>query len=247
MRKRTFLLVFLSFALYCCGTFSQNAKKVGLPGTEMPPINSEYRIQVGDRLSVRLFYNPDLNQDVVVRPDGKISLMLVHDINAAGRTPEELGAELDKIYAKHLQQPETVVIVNSFAGHRVFVSGEVFFPGVREIVGPTTVLHAVALAGGFKETANMNEVVLIRRGPDFKPYLVALDVEKAMKGIDLKQDVFVQPYDMVIVPRSGIADLNLFITQYIRGPLAAPKEFIYYYQFEEAIRRGTIGATGFSF
>ncbi|MEM5789223.1 MAG: polysaccharide biosynthesis/export family protein [Syntrophobacteraceae bacterium] len=239
MRFRTLLLLVLSFAMYCCGPFSENAKFVGTPGTEAPPIDDEYKIRVGDRLSIKLFYNPDLNQDVIVRPDGKVSLMLVRDIQAAARTPIELTDELHGIYGKVLQQPDVVVIVNSFAGHKVFVGGEVMQPGVKEIAGPTTVIQAITLAQWFKETARLNEVIVIRRGPDFKPYLIALDVEKAMKGIDIKQDVFVQPYDIIIVPRSNIADLNLWLNQYVRNSL--PKEFAYYINLEEALRKGTIG------
>ncbi|MFZ2446275.1 MAG: polysaccharide biosynthesis/export family protein [Syntrophobacteraceae bacterium] len=244
MRLRTLLLLVLSLLVYCCGPFSENAKKVGLPGTEVPPMESEYRIRVGDKLSIKLFYNPDLNQECIVRPDGRISLLLVQDINAAGRTPRELTVELNQIYDKYLQQPEVVVIVNSFAGHKVFVGGEVNLPGAKDISGPTTVLQAVYLALGFKDTARLNEVVLIRRGPDFKPYLVALDIEKAMKGIDIKQDVFLQPYDIVLVPRSNIADVNLWINQYLRTPLSVPRDFLYYYQFGEAVRAGTVGTSG---
>lgn len=247
MKLRIILIFGLLLAVCSCGPFSENAKKVGLPGTEIPPIEDEYRIRVGDRLSVKLFYNPDLNQDAVVRPDGRISLLLIKDINAAGRTAMELSFDLDQIYSKYLQQPEVAVMVNSFAAHRVFVGGEVNFPGAREIVGPTTVLQAITMAAGFKESARVDEVVLIRRGPDFKPFLVALNIDKAMRGIDPKQDVFVQPYDIILVPRSNIADLNLWANQYIRGPFGVPREFIYYYQFEEAVRKGAIGTTGFSF
>jgi len=239
MRKRTLLLFVLSFVFYCCGPFSENPKFVGTSGTEAPPIDEEYRIRLGDRLSVKLFYNPDLNQDVIVRPDGRVSLMLVKDINAAGRTPMELTQELHDTYGKVLQQPDVVVIVNSFAGHKVFVGGEVVQPGVKEIAGPTTVLQALSMAQWVKESARLNEIIVIRRGPDFKPYLIALDIEKAMKGIDVKQDIFVQPYDIVIVPRSNIADVNLWLNQYVRN--SVPKELAYYINLEEAIRKGTIG------
>ena len=82
-------------------------------------------MHVGDKFSVRLFYNPDLNQEVTVRPDGKISLLLVHDLSVLGLTPSELTDLLTESYAKHLQQPEVTVAVNSFAAQKVFVGGEV--------------------------------------------------------------------------------------------------------------------------
>jgi polysaccharide biosynthesis/export protein len=230
MKARTLLLLALSFVLYCCGgTFSQNARPVGAPGTQAAPVEAEYRIQHGDKLNIKLFYNPDLNQEVVVRPDGKISLALVHDVDAAGLTPSELTERLTEGYGKHLQQPEIAVIVSAFAGQRFFVGGEVGQAGVKEIVGPTTILQAIAMAGGFKETARTNEVVIVRRDENKNPYLISLDAEKAMKGIDLKQDIYVRPFDMVIVPRSNIADVNLWVNQYIKSNVSMGSDFALYY------------------
>ena len=231
MKPRTLLLFALSFTLYCCGSFSQNARLVGAPGTQAPPVQSEYRIQIGDKLNVKLFYNPDLNQEVTVRPDGKISLSLLHDVDAVGLTPSELTDQLTEGYNKHLQQPEVTVIVTGFAGERIFVGGEVNMAGVKEIVGPTTVLQAVDMAGGFRESARTNEVVVVRRDDNKTPYLIRLDAEKAMKGKDLSQDIYVKPYDMVIVPRSNVADVNLWIEQYITKNAGTFSSFFLYYYY----------------
>src|SRR5208337_5109793 len=99
-------------ALCSCGPYSKNARVAGSPGTVVPPVQEEYRIHVGDKLAVRLFYNPDLNQEVTVRPDGKVSLLLVHELNVAGLTTSQLTDLLTESYAKQLQQPEVAVIVN---------------------------------------------------------------------------------------------------------------------------------------
>ncbi len=230
MKPRAFILFVLSFALCCCGPYSRNAVKVGAPGTLAPPSPQEYRIAIGDKINVRLFYNPDLNQEVTVRPDGKISLMLVHEINAAGLTPSELTQQLTESYSKELQQPEVAVIVNSFAGQRVFVGGEVGAPGVKDFVGPTTVLQAVAMAGGFKDTARTDEVIVIRKGEDNKPFTIALNALKAMKGEDLQQDIYLQPYDIVVVPRSNIANVDRWVQQYVSGTIGGiGGQFAYYY------------------
>jgi len=233
MKARTLLLLVLSFTLYCCGgTFSQNARPIGAPGTQAPPLDTEYRIQVGDKLNIKLFYNPDLNQEVTVRPDGKISLALLHDVDALNLTPLELTEHLAQGYGKHLQEPEISVIVAGFAGQKIFVGGEVGSPGVKEIMGPTTVVQAIMMASGFTTSARTNEVIIIRRDENKNPYLISLDAEKAMKGIDLTQDVYLKPYDMVIVPRSKIADVNLWVTQYITTNVAAAGSFFgYYYIF----------------
>lgn len=231
MKAKILIILLLSFGLYCCGgAYSKNALQVGAPGTVAPPVDQEYRINVGDKLSVRLFYNPDLNQEITVRPDGKISLQLVHELDVIGKTPSELTAMLNEKYSKFLQEPELVVIVNAFAGHKVYVGGEVSQPGAKEIVGPTTILNAITLAGGFKDTARLNEVILVRReAADQPPFLVKLDLDKAMRGIDVRQDVYVQPYDMVLVPKSNIADVDLWVAQYVHAVIGSPEQLAVIY------------------
>lgn len=229
MKKLTLLVFVLSTVLFGCGPFSKDSVPVGAPGTVAAPMEQDYRIHVGDRLAIRMFYNPDLNQEVTVRPDGRISLLLVHEVAAVGRTPAELTSALAESYSKYLQQPEIAVIVNSFGGNRVFVGGEVKEPGARDLVGPTTVLQAVMLSGGFKDTARTNEVVIIRRDDQGKAILIGLDAEAAMRGADPSQDIYVKPYDIVLVPRSNIADVDLWITQYIGIPFSVGSNFLLYY------------------
>jgi protein involved in polysaccharide export with SLBB domain len=155
----------------------------------------------------------------------------VHEVSVSGLTTSQLTDLLTEKYAKDLQQPEVAVIVNSFAAQRVFVGGEVGQPGAKDIIGPTTVIQAVALAGGFKDTARTDEVIVMRRDEENKPFLIALDIKKAMKGIDLNQDIYVQPYDMVLVPKSNIADVDLWVNQYINSNISGAfgTFFMYYY------------------
>lgn len=225
------LLVSLSglFLLCSCGPAVINPTLVGAPGTQAPPLVSEYRITAGDRLAVKFFYNADLNQEVVVRPDGRISLQLVQEVMAAGLTPAELTEELGKGYSKHLEQPEITVIVNAFGGQRIYVGGEVGAPGLREIGGPTTALQAIAASGGFKDTARKDEVAVVRRGPENKPFIIALNLKKAMDGTDLSQDIYLVPYDTVLVPKSNIADVNLWTQQHITNFLAPISPFWSWY------------------
>ena len=153
----------------------------------------------------------------------------MNEIKVVGLTPAKLSEMLTEGYAKYLAQaPEISVIVNSFAGNKIFVGGEVggrqvaeqAVPGggsTRELTGPTTVLQAITLAGGFRDTADRNRVILVRRDENNKPVYMCLDIEKAMKGIDPNQDIYVQAYDMVIVPRSGIANVDLWVQPVHRG------------------------------
>ncbi|MDR3570199.1 MAG: polysaccharide export protein [Syntrophobacteraceae bacterium] len=232
MKKRALILIVVLLGLYGCGSYSKTAVKVGTPGTVAPPSPQAYQITIGDKLSVKLFYNPDLNQDVTVQPDGSISLLLVHEVKVVGLTSEELRKLLTQDYGKYLQQPELSVVVVQAVGNRFFVGGEVAKPAMELLTGPTTVLQAIDMAGGFLPTARLDEVIVLRRGPDNKPFQITLNAEKAMKGVDLSQDIYLKPYDMVVVPRSNIANVDLWVDQYLGrtiGSLGGDFSFYYYF------------------
>jgi protein involved in polysaccharide export with SLBB domain len=220
-------LVFL--ALSACSEKIYNTVPLGSPGSIVPPVQEEYKISVGDKLSIKMFYNPELNQDVTVRPDGRITLQLVNEIKVVGITPAKLSEQLTEGYAKYLaQSPEISVIVNSFAGYKVFVGGEVGGAGVKELNGPTTVLGAIMMSGGFKDTGDRNQVILVRKDENNRPLYISLDIEKVMNGKDPAQDIFVQSYDIILVPRTGIADVNVWIDQYLHI-VTAFSPFTYYF------------------
>src|SRR4051794_1491325 len=125
----------------------------------LPP----YRIQVGDVLEIRLLLNPELNEEVQVRPDGHVSTTIVPDAVAYGRTPAELADTLRTAYSKELQKPRLNVVVKSFAPTRVYVGGEVNTPGEFITVGPTLSLsQAIARAGGTKLSGAEGSVFIIR-------------------------------------------------------------------------------------
>ncbi len=229
IRSLVQLLAIVAVLGACGGPAVKNPTFVGAPGTQLPPLAPEYRITAGDRLAVKFFYNADLNQEVLVRPDGRISLQLLQEVMAAGRTPAELTEELTTGYSKHLEQPEITVIVNAFGGQRIYVGGEVGAPGLRELGGPTTVLQAISASGGFRDTARKDEVAVIRRGPEDRPFIIALNLSKAMDGTDMSQDIYLVPYDTVLVPKSGIANVNLWIQQYITANLAPLSPFWSWY------------------
>jgi protein involved in polysaccharide export with SLBB domain len=228
---RFVFLLAMALLFTACGPYLKNPTPLGAPGTQAGPTDSEYLIAVGDRLEVKFFYNPELNQDVVVRPDGRISLQLVKEMPASGLTPAKLNRNLEGSYAKHLANPEVTVIVNSFSGHKVYVGGEVGQPGVRDLIGPTTALQAITASGGLKDTARTKEVVVFRRGPDQgTPMAIPLNIESAMRCSDFSQDVYLKPYDVVFVPRSPIASFNVWVDQVLRkGILVLPTEFMLYY------------------
>jgi len=180
------------------------------------PSEQEYKIQIGDQLDIKFYYHPELNEQVVVRPDGRISLQLVHEIIATGLTPAELTDLLTKKYAPELKKPEITVIVRSFAAYKIYVDGEVTKPGMVSLVGFTTVLQAISQAGGMKDTAGKGEVVIIRRGEDNKPLVSSVDLNKVVDGTDMLQDIALKPFDIVYVPKLPISNVNVWVDRYIR-------------------------------
>src|ERR1700761_9135645 len=186
--------------------------------TALPP----YHIQVGDVLDVRLLLNPELNEEVTVRPDGHISTTAVPDMLAYGRTPADLANSLRSVYSHDLQNPRVSVEVKSFAPTRVYVGGEVNTPGEFITVGPTlTLSQAIARAGGTKLSSDDTSVFVIRRGPGDKPEFLSTKWKAVRQGRDANADIRLAPYDVVYVPKMGIAEVYQFYNQYI-GQFANP-------------------------
>jgi polysaccharide export outer membrane protein len=176
-----------------------------------------YRLMSGDQLTMRCYYNPQLDEDIQVRPDGNISLSLVGELRASGRTAAELSAEITKAYSQYFVKPTAVVIVRQFSGHRVFTGGELHTPGQFSLLtGARTVLESISASGGVTPDGTLTHVILIRRLPSqVKPMVAELNVANALSGDDLSQDVTLMPNDFVYVPRSGAADFNAAMQQYV--------------------------------
>ncbi len=230
--KRTIQSLFLIisyFVLISCSPAVQDTRVAALsPNMQSGPlIESEYRINVGDDLDIKFFYNPELNERILVRPDGRISLQLVHELMVAGMTPAELTNVLVDKYASEIKQPEITVIVRSFSAHRVHVGGEVNNAGIIDFIGPMTVLQSISRAGGLKDTARIHEVMVIRRKANQKPQVIMIDLEKVFDGSEIGQDIVLTSYDIVYVPKSPIANLNQWMDQYIRKNIPVPFGFSY--------------------
>jgi polysaccharide export outer membrane protein len=195
---------------------------LGVAGASAQSPPPEYRIQAGDELEIKFFYSPTLNEKVTVRPDGRISLQLIPEFVVADLTPAALTERLTQLYSKELRQPQVAVIVQGFASQRVYVDGEVGKPGMLPLQGVTTVLQAIAQAGGAKESARLDEVVVIRRGAPGKPIAFRLNLRKARSGADFAQDVELAPFDVIFVARSRVSNVNLWMDQYIRKNIPIP-------------------------
>jgi polysaccharide export outer membrane protein len=194
--------------LFGCST-APKAPAIPQPMPQM----GEYRIQPGDQIDVRFALNPELNVLTVVRPDGRVSLKLVGEVLAESRTPAELSEELKLSYARELRDPEIAVIVRSLAAS-VFVDGQIERPGEYAWNPQITALQAITRAGGFRPTANEERLVVLRRGEDGVQQVI--EIERGEDGWTSDQDVFLAPHDLVVVPATGVADMNKWVDQYIR-------------------------------
>jgi protein involved in polysaccharide export with SLBB domain len=186
-----------------------------------------YVLQRGDEISIRVFRLAELDDTVRIRPDGKISVPLLENIDAAGATTKELADALTKRYAELFKEPQVSVIVRSFANLKVYVGGEVGQPGAIPIVGDLTLVGAVFHAGGFKTSARLDSVVLVRNDGQDRPLIQTLNVKEIIgKG---KADIALRPFDIVFVPESRIRKVNRFVDEYIRQliPITATAGFSY--------------------
>lgn len=193
-----------------------------------------YRVQVGDVLDVKLFLNPELNEEVTVRPDGMISTALAQDVPAFGRTPSQIAAELARRYHRDLWDPQThaaprvTVVVHTFAPNRIYVAGEVEHPGEFVTVGPNlTLTQAIARAGGVKLSADRGRIFIIRRDANDVPHALGADYLGVLDGERPTSDVRLAQYDIVIVPRTGIYETWTYWNQYLQQFLPVGWGFSY--------------------
>lgn len=161
--KHTSLFVASVIAGFCALAPLAAAKDADKkPAPQSPAVNAEYRVGPGDKLRIEVYKDPQLSQSVQVRPDGKITLPLIGDMEATGRTPLELRDTITTSLKDYINNPTVTVIVVEALASQVYVMGEVTRPGPMQIHGPTTILQALAMAGGFKEFANRKEVKVLR-------------------------------------------------------------------------------------
>lgn len=181
--------------------------------------NRNYHIQAGDQLAIDFYLNSEFNDNVSVQPDGNIILRLVGPLRAAGLTPAQLASEINTAYAKELKDPGATVHVQNMPSRQVFVEGQVSHPGAFQLQPGMTALQAIANAGGVTDEAAPDSAVLIRRDACGRVEGSKLDLASAVDSPDKGEDVMLAPHDTLIIPRSRIANMDLFVQQYIRGLL----------------------------
>lgn len=196
-------------------------------------------LEPGDEVEVMFYYTPELNIIQAVRPDGKIALQLIGEVDVHGKSPAELRKELLKLYTPHLKNPDVAVIMRTLRNRRVFVGGQVVTPGVIEMPGKTDVLEAVMQSGGFiLPEAEVKNVIVIRHKDDQR-YAYSVDLEAALKG-ETSKPFFLRPQDIVYVPRTKITMVGQWVDQHINSIIPETGLF-----FRRTYGRTTVGTSAY--
>ena len=246
--------------LYAEGSSESKGKDSQLDPVETL-VELEYILSTGNRIAVKFFYNDELNDEVIIRPDGRISLERIGDVKAAGLTAGGLTKVLREKYSELLDSPEVAVIVKDFkkpdltvvvkdfkvpeltvvandikvpevtvavtsaAAQKVYVGGEISRPGMVPILGMLRIHDTVIQAGGALATADLDRVVVIRYNGSPEPDIYSVNLRKIMRGEI--PDMKLRPYDVVYVPRTAIAEVNILAKQYIHGLIPVNFNFVY--------------------
>jgi protein involved in polysaccharide export with SLBB domain len=222
-------VVFL-LALTLCGCGGKRYDvSLAEEGAGMTPLNQDsltlvshamapYRFGFGDAIEIKFFYNPELDEELTVRPDGMITLPRLGDLFVVGLTPAQLDDIITAKYAEILRDPDITVIVQNFASQVVYVLGEVGVPGGYDLTVNMTTIQSVALAGGFTERANASSVILIRAtGAGAEAERV--DLADVISSGRLVDDHVLKPFDIVYVPNNFIDKVDIFMQKYFEGLL----------------------------
>lgn len=175
-----------------------NTEAAAAAAARMAAATTEYLIGPEDVLDISVWKNPELSRKVPVRPDGKVSLPLVNDIQAAGLTPSELREQLAKRLAEFVPTPEVAVIVQEVQSLKVAVIGAVKTPGRFMLKSPATVLECLALAQGLTEFAARDRIVVLRQNGN-TTQRIPFNYRKVAEGSD-QENFFVKPGDIIVVP-----------------------------------------------
>jgi len=171
--------------------------KTALPNS---PLSKEYKIGVNDVLTINVWHEPDLSRNLTVRPDGKITLPLIGDVRAAGKTPPELEAELSSDLAAYIKDPELTVIVAEIRSRRVNVIGQVVHPGAFALTQQMGVLDLIAEAGGLRDFAKKKKIYVLRETSAGVRERLKYDYKDVLAAKHNAKDILLQPNDTVVVP-----------------------------------------------
>ncbi|UVT16959.1 MAG: polysaccharide biosynthesis/export family protein [Nitrospira sp.] len=168
-------------------------------------VSSEYIIGAEDVLDITVWRNPDLSRQVQVRPDGRISMPIIRDVVAVGKTPTQLAEEMTNKLKEYVQNPVVAVTLKEVNSSNIFLLGEVAHPGRYPLKSKTTLLQGITIAGGFKETAARNQIVIFRfteTAPGMRRFTASYDDIVLRSGIS--DNFELKPGDTLVVPSESM-------------------------------------------
>lgn len=213
------------------------------PSLYLPQAVQEYRLQAGDSLAIRSYFDAQLNQDALVRTDGRISVLLLGELQVVGVTPQALAEQMRERYRPLIGATDVTVTVTRSTGQNVFLSGEVKAPALLPLDGNLTVLQALARVGGTLPSAHTGSALLIRNRDDGTLVVSKIDIEKILRGETA--DPYLQPRDVLHLPRSPISQAGLFVEQYVNAIVPRALQFqLGWYSSRVTNRNPVVQVTG---
>ena len=189
--------------------------------------DQEYLLASGDTIEVSVLTAPELSRTITVAPDGRVRIPYSGPITATGRTTNELRSAFIQALSSELKDPDVEIIATEYASQRIFVGGEVNAPSMYDLPGQIGPLQAIVMAGGFTNEARQYEVILARRiaGGEIRTQVV--DIKGGLFDAELADWGPMQRFDVIYVPKSKIAEENLFVQQWIRNALPIEFSLVY--------------------
>jgi polysaccharide export outer membrane protein len=220
------IVTIISSAVFCAGADGPQKPKpgenqaTGLTAGTTDKSNSglkfaerypRYELRADDLLEITFEFTPEFNQTVTVQPDGFVSLRALKDVHVAGKTLPEVTQTVQQMYAMILQNPSISIVLKDFEKPYVVIGGQVGRPGKYELRGDMTVTEAIAVAGGFNNSAKHSQVVLYRRVSPDRYEAKLINVKKLMKSHDLTEDTHLKPGDTLFVPQNALSKIRQFV------------------------------------
>jgi len=178
------------------------------PKTEFAERDKRYRLQPNDVIEVQFRFTPEFNLTATVQPDGYINSQIAGSVKVGGLTLPEAESAIAAKASARLKDPEVTVVAKDFVKPRFVVSGEVNHPGPQELRGDIGIIEAIAMGGGFKESAQRSQVVLVRRVNSEYAQVRVFDMKKLMRPENIREQVKIQPDDLIVVPQNHISRIE---------------------------------------
>ena len=221
MKVNRLLRVCFVLSVLAATCYSQQPNSIGTPATtnsiDAPPPSQfgqrepRYLLRPGDVFDLQFEFTPEFNQSVTVQPDGFVTLKGVGETYVQGKSVPELTETLKESYGKFLAKPVLTVVLKEFEKPYFIANGQVEKPGKYELRGDTTLVEALAIAGGLNNSAKHSQVLLFRRVSQEWVEAREIDVKKMLNGKNLNEDVHLKPGDMIYVPKSKWSKISKFI------------------------------------